>query len=118
MVASEAVTAAVRPERTRAALGLSRERMARLLDVSSKSVERWETQGTLPTSRATRRLLSRLAEIVDLGLIVYTPEGFRVFMTLPMPVFHDGTALQAIEAGEADLVFAALAGDYEGGIGS
>ncbi|MHB8577791.1 MAG: helix-turn-helix domain-containing protein [Dehalococcoidia bacterium] len=98
----------------RAALGLSRERMARLFDVSAKTIERWEASGQLPPGRSARNLLVKLAEIVHLGLIVYTPEGFVIFMSTPLGEFHGRTALQLIELGEAEDVLGALAGDYEG----
>lgn len=93
--------------------GLSRERMARLLDVSSKTIERWEAQPPRASSRVLR-LLARLHEIRDLGLIVYKPEGFRILMKSPLPDLDGLTPLQAIELGRADDVFGALAGDYEG----
>jgi len=32
-------------------LGISRERMARLLDVSSRSIQRWEENDQLPSNR-------------------------------------------------------------------
>src|SRR5438309_924569 len=45
----------LQPRALRAALGVSRERMARLLDVSAKSVERWERDGELPLYLASDR---------------------------------------------------------------
>src|SRR5438477_7361337 len=95
----------------RAALGISRERMARLFDVTGKTIERWEQSDRPPASAVARTRLAKLREIVELGLIVYTPEGFQIFMTTPMPVFKGRTALQLIEGCEADTVFDALAGD-------
>jgi DNA-binding XRE family transcriptional regulator len=98
----------------RRSLGLSRERMAHLFEVSAKTIERWEARGTPPESPHARRRLSQLQEIAQLGHIVYTPAGFHYFLTAPMPVFGGRTALQMIELGEGDAVFAALAADYEG----
>jgi len=100
----------------RAAMGLSRERMARILDVSAKTVERWEARGTLPPihNRALNHRLAQLREIVELGLIVYTPEGFRLFLTAEMPVFDGKNALEFLEHDRGEAVFGALAGDYEG----
>jgi transcriptional regulator with XRE-family HTH domain len=100
--------------RLRTALGISRERMARLMDVSTKTIERWEARGVPPAGRAARSRLAQLQEIVDLGQIVWTPEGFHRFMTIPMPAFGGRSALQLIEAGEGQRVMGELAADYEG----
>ena len=59
----------------RAALGISRDRMARLLEVTPKTVERLEERGRLPSSPLVATRLARIQEIVDLGLLVYTPDG-------------------------------------------
>lgn len=98
----------------RSELGLSRERMARIFDVSAKTIERWEQRGDAPPSTADRQRLLQIREILELGQIVYTDEGLRLFLTTPMPVFDGSTALQMIERGEGERVFAALAQDYEG----
>ena len=102
------------PRQIRADLRLSRERMGRLLDVSAKTIERWEARGTPPTNAHLCSRLAKLREIAELGLIVYTPEGFSKFLTLPHPAFEGRTALQLIEQGQADRVLADLAGEYEG----
>jgi uncharacterized protein (DUF2384 family) len=86
------------------------------MDVSAKTVERWEHQHALPT-RASSRIRTQLAqiqEVRDLGLCVYTPEGFRQFLRTPLPAFAGRTPLQMIEQGKANDVIAALASDYEG----
>jgi transcriptional regulator with XRE-family HTH domain len=98
----------------RTTLGLSRERLARLLDVSAKTVERWERGQGSPQKRYVLKLLGQLAEIAELGSIVYRPQGLRLFLTRPLPVFEQRTALQLIEAGEGERVLGALAQDYEG----
>lgn len=95
-------------------LGLSRERMARLLDVSTKTIERWEASDTVPINRSAVERLGKLNQIVDLGQQVYTSEGLRAFMSQPMPAFRGRTAFQVIEAGEPDRVYGELAADYEG----
>lgn len=110
--ATPRVETSLRALRTR--LGLSRERMARLLDTSAKSVERWETQGSGPATAAGQARLAKIAEIVELGLVVYTPEGFPRFMEASLAEFAGLTALQMIEIGQAERVLQALAGDYEG----
>ena len=106
----------VRPDELRRDLSLSRERMARLIDVSAKTVERWEHRQALPPGASTRvrKQMAQIQEIRDLGLVVYTPEGFRQFLVTPFPEFEGRTALQMIEQGRGDAVLAALAADYEG----
>ena len=107
---------AVGPGELRHDLGLSRERMARLVDVSAKTIERWEHQQSLPmgASSRVRAQLAQIRAIRDLGLVVYTPEGFQLFLKTPLPEFEGRTALQMIEQGRADAVLDALAADYEG----
>lgn len=95
-------------------LGLSRERMARLMDVSAKTIERWEVNGSLPLRGTMVERLSRLEQIIELGTVVYTREGFVRFLTIPTPALGGYTALQLIELGQADRVLAVLAADYEG----
>jgi transcriptional regulator with XRE-family HTH domain len=106
----------MRPDELRRDLNLSRERMARLLDVSAETVERWEHRRSLPprTSSRIRAQVAQIQEVRDLGLCVYTPEGFRQFLKTPLPTFAGRTALQMIEQGQADAVISALAADYEG----
>lgn len=113
---AERIDYGLRPDELRRDLSLSRERMARLVDVSAKTVERWERQQALP-ARAHGRVRTQLAQIQavrDLGLCVYTPEGFRQFLRTPLPAFGGRTPLQMIEQGHTDDVVAALASDYEG----
>ncbi len=93
---------------------LPRERMGRLLDVSAKTIARWEQGDRSPVNGRVPAQLARLREIADLGRTVYTPDGFAQFLAAPLPAFAGRTALQLIEAGEADRVLAALAADYEG----
>ncbi len=85
-------------------MNLSRERMGRLLDVSAKTVERWEARNELPRNRLLRYRLAQIQEIAQLGLMVYTREGFDLFLTTPMGVFEGHTALQFIEIGRGDEV--------------
>jgi DNA-binding XRE family transcriptional regulator len=106
--------ATTNPLRLREQLHLSRERMARLMDVSAKTIERWEAREALPSNRTARDRLSRIQEITELGRAVYSADGLERFLTTPMPVFDGATALQMIEIGKADRVLAALAADYEG----
>lgn len=102
------------PAEIRRNLHLSRERMARLVDVSAKTIQRWEEQQTLPANRRVRKHLAQIQEIAHLGLIVYTEDGFREFLNTPLPVFNGLTALQLMELDRTDEVLGALATDYEG----
>lgn len=101
------------PRDLRANLRLSRERMARLLDVSSKTIERWEAQVNRPTTTTAQRL-ALLDEIVQLGLIVFTRDGFATFVRTPLPAFEHRTALDLIESGQGKQVLRILATLYEG----
>lgn len=115
-VRAERAAAPLRPDELRRDLNLSRERMARLVDVSAKTVERWEAQRALP-ARAGARVraqLARIQEVRDLGLTVYTPAGFQQFLRTPLPAFDGRTPVQMIEQGQVAAVVAALASDYEG----
>ncbi len=113
---AERIAYTLRPDELRRDLSLSRERMARLVDVSAKTVERWEHQHSLSprTSSRIRVQLAQIQEVRDLGLRVYTPKGFRQFLRTPLPTFAGRTPLQMIEQGKTDDVIAALASDYEG----
>ncbi len=99
-------------------LGISRECMARLLDVSSRSIQRWEENNQLPSNRWVLRVLNDIGLIVELGSLVFTPEGFRMVMTTPQPGFNNRSGLEAIEAGQPNIVLGELAGMYEGYIGT
>lgn len=57
--------------------------MARLLDISSRSIQRWEENDQLPSNRWVLRVLNDIGLIVELGYLVFTPEGFRLVMTTP-----------------------------------
>ena len=101
-------------KRVRADLDLSREKLARVFDVSAKTIERWEAKGSLPKDAAGRRLLAELREIVDLATIVFGTEGMRRFLALPLPGYDGATPLQLIERRQSGAVLAALAADYDG----
>lgn len=102
------------PRIVRSDLRLSRERMARLFDVSAKTIERWEAADGLPASAHARSRLGMLRQIADLGLLVYTPDGLELLLATPLAELGDRTPLQAIEQGEPERVLALLAADYEG----
>jgi transcriptional regulator with XRE-family HTH domain len=104
----------IQPRDLRDAFRLSRERLARLIGVSAKTVERWEARPTRPARDETRARMAQLREIADLGAAVYTREGLAAFLDAPLAEFEGLSALQLIERGQADRVLAALAADYEG----
>jgi len=95
-------------------MGLSREKMARIVDVSSKTIERWEKGETQPTSRRVNRLYAGMYEICELGLMVYKPEGLKLFLRSKLPDFDGQTAFDMLELGDTESVIGALATDYEG----
>jgi hypothetical protein len=103
----------IQPRQVRLTLGVSRDRMGRLLEVTAKTVARLEDENRLPAQPAVATRLAKLKELTDLGLLVYTPDGFVRFMATPLPVFDGLTALQLIERGEVERVFAELAATYE-----
>lgn len=107
-------TAPLQPRDLREVFRLSRERLARLIGVSAKTVERWEAKPTRPARDETRARMAQLREIAELGATVYTRDGLGAFLEAPLAEFNGLTALQLIERGEADRVLAALAADYEG----
>ena len=116
MVATREHTYTLQPAELRRDLNLSRERMARLVDVSAKTIERWEEQNAIPgnANARIRGYVAQIQDVRDLGLSIYTPEGFQEFLKTPLPTFGGRTALQMIEQGNVDTVIAALASDYEG----
>ncbi len=101
------------PRDLRTRLALSRERMGGILHVSAKTYERWE-KGEVSPNQEHRNALAKLKEIEELGLLVYTCEGLREFLSTPLPIFDGHSALETIRLGQHDQVLAALAADYEG----
>lgn len=106
--------APIQPRDLREAFRLSRERLARLIGVTAKTVERWEAKPTRPARDETRLRMAQLRQIAELGATVYTRERLGDFLEAPLAEFGGLTALQLIERGEADRVLAAIASDYEG----
>jgi DNA-binding transcriptional regulator YiaG len=102
----------------RAKLGISRERMGRLLDVSARTIQRWEDNNQLPSNRWIANVLVQTHEIVELGLEVFTPEGLQTVMTTPQPVFDNRSGLEKVESGEGEDVYREFAGAYEGYLGT
>ncbi len=103
----------LRPAKIRGDLGLSRERMARLFDVSARTIERWEEKDQPPASGIVLERLALLRKIVDLGLQVYTLRGLRAFLVEPQPVFGDRSGLDLIRENKGDVVYSEVVSDYE-----
>lgn len=99
-------------------LGISRERMSRLLDVSSRTVARWEEQGQLPSNRWVRQALLQISVIIDVAHESLTDTGLHSLMTTPQPVFGNRSGLEMIEQGQVETVYRELAGMAEGYAGS
>lgn len=98
----------------RECLALSTENLGRMLQVSSRTITRWEDQESIPRDQNHVLRIHKLKEIVDLGSRVYTPEGLREFLSKPQNVFNGHTAYQLMSIGEYDTVLSALAADFEG----
>jgi hypothetical protein len=103
-------------------LSLSQEKLSSLLKVSSKTVNRAEKQHLPLKDADAQARLAKLDEIVTLGLMVYTLDGLKEFLTTPLPVFdlpqatlrERYTALDLMQIGDFDRVISALAADFEG----
>lgn len=108
----------VRVADLRARLGISRERLGGVLDVSARTIQRWEENDQLPANRWVRNVLLQIDEIVTLGLDVFTPEGLRVVMTTPQPGFGNRSGLEMIEAGKGEEIYGMFAWTYENGLGA
>lgn len=93
---------------------LSREKLAQLLGVSPRTVNRWIKSGVGPERREHIERLSRLHEVLELGIKVYTTKGLRDFFKTALPEFEHQTAFDMLSIGKFDAVLGALAADYEG----
>ena len=93
---------------------LSREKLAQLLGVSPRTVNRWAKSGVGPERREHIERLSRLHEVLELGIKVYTTKGLRDFFKTALPEFEHQTAFDMLSIGKFDAVLGALAADYEG----
>lgn len=98
----------------REGLGLSQQSLSKLLGVNSETVNLWETDEKLPEDTAIEEKLAKLEEIIDLGLMVYTPEGLKEFLSTPLAIFNQHCALDLLQLGNYKNVRTALASDLEG----
>lgn len=93
---------------------LSREKLSQLIGVSPRTISRWTKSGTGPERREHIERLSRIHEILVLGIKVYTTEGLRDFFKTALSQFGHLTAFDMLVIGKYDAVLGALAADYEG----
>jgi transcriptional regulator with XRE-family HTH domain len=89
-------------------LGLSRGELAGALGASARTVERWRTGQTYPQHEARERLADLLALEGRLGETFGDPEAARGWLRLGSPYLGGLTPLEALRAGRADRVEAAL----------
>jgi transcriptional regulator with XRE-family HTH domain len=102
------------PSELRHKLSLSQEKLSSLLKVSSKTIHRVEKNKSLLKDVDARARLAKLEEIATLGLMVYTEAGLKEFLTTPLAIFDQHTALDMMLIGSYDRVISALAADFEG----
>jgi transcriptional regulator with XRE-family HTH domain len=96
----------------RSALGFSRESIARVLDVSTRTVERWEGGANTENAHALLRL-DELSEIVRLGEEIYGDDLVR-FMATPRQSLGNRTPAATLVRGDLADVLDVLAPAYEG----
>ena len=96
----------------RSALGFSRESIARVLDVSTRTVERWEGGANTENAHALLRL-DELNEIVRLGEEIYGDDLAR-FMSTPRQSLGNRTPAATLVRGDLDEVLDILSQAYEG----
>lgn len=96
----------------RSALGFSRESIARVLEVSTRTIERWEGGAETENAEALRRL-DELSEIVRLGQGIYG-DALARFMATPRRSIGNRTPAAALLRGDLDDVLGILAQAHEG----
>lgn len=97
----------------RSRLGLSRESFSRALDVSTRSVERWEARGARTEDPGTMRRAALLAEIAQLAGEVYHGD-VEAFMVTPRRALAMRTPKEAIVRGDLEAVREVLIGALGG----
>jgi len=98
--------------RLRGRLGISQETLARALEVSGRSVERWES-GSSPNDPRVLAALDRVREIARLGEEVYG-ETLPTFMRTPRRSLEGRTPTQALARGDIEALYIVLVREAEG----
>lgn len=89
-------------------LGLSMGELAGALGASARTVERWRTGQTYPQHEARERLAELVALEGHLGETFVDPEAARGWLRSASPYLGGLTPFEALLAGRADRVRAAL----------
>lgn len=97
----------------RGQLGLSQESFSRVLDVSARSVERWEARGATRMDADTARRLAVTREILALAAEVYG-DGVDDFMATPRRSLDLRTPREAMIHGDLEQVRRLLIDGLEG----
>ena len=97
----------------RGRLGLSQESFSRVLDVSARSVERWEARGATRMDAEAARRLAVTQEILALAVEVYG-EDVATFMTTPRRSLGLRTPREAMVRGDLEQVRQVLVDGLEG----
>lgn len=92
-------------------LGLSQEALARVLNVSARTVHRW-LKGARPRQNPEVDRLQRLASLLE--EVLPSPEVIRSYLNHPNPSLDSETPLQVLLRGELDRVSADLSALAEG----
>ncbi len=97
----------------RSLLGLSQESFSRAVDVSARSVERWEATGARSGDAKVLRRVGLLAEISQLAAEVYGPD-VDSFMRTPRRTLAMRTPKEALVRGDLEDVREVLIQALEG----
>ena len=93
--------------------GWSQETLARVLGVSSRSVERWESAGRGPSDTDLLRTLDALEEVATLATEVYGDQVPR-FLARPTRALGGRTPTERLIVGDREAVLGVLATAAEG----
>lgn len=94
-------------------LGLSQESMSRALDVSARSVERWEATGATSASPEVARRVALVAEIATLADEAYG-DDVATFMATPRRSLAMRTPREAVTRGDLEAVREVLIDTLDG----
>ena len=97
----------------RGRLGLSQELFSRVLDVSARSVERWEAKDATRVDAETSRRLAVTVEILSLAGEVYG-DDVEAFMATPRRSLAMRTPREAMVRGDLEAVRQLLVNSLEG----